>query len=107
MKSRILVRTALAALLLCASIQVTQAGRLRRLIYYNYPGGWVTNLFTTNVLGTVTYPDLPDTADYMPPLDIGSGSVLPPYLAATTTNLADTYGGLLQGYLTAPETGTY
>jgi hypothetical protein len=62
------------------------------LVYLYYPGGWVTNMFTTNVNGIVTYPDSPDMADYMPPGSAMFGSIYPPFHATTATNANDTYG---------------
>lgn len=106
--SRTLLRTTLAAALLFGILQPAEAGKLRRLIYNDYPGSTVADLFSTNNLGQKTFPDSPDGADYMPPASPGTPPT-PPFFAQTAINSADPnyYGSWIRGYLTAPESGQY
>ena len=87
MKSKNLFRYLLLATVLLTLVESVQAGKLRRLLYYNYSGTMVTNLFGTNDFGTVTFPDTPDAADYMPPVVIGN-TPYPPYNMESAVNVA-------------------
>lgn len=107
MKRNTLTRCLLTLLSVLAIAQSVEAGKLRRLLYYNYAGSAVTNLYTTNTYGVATFPDSPDYADYMPYAGGPGITPAPPYNAETAANILDNYGSWVRGYLTAPETGTY
>lgn len=97
-----------AVALLFSAVHTLEAGKLRRLLYNNYSGSWITNLYTTNDFGFVTFPNQPDGADFLPSPDPAWG-LLPPYNAQTVvhTGTPDKYGSWIEGYLMAPETGQY
>ena len=67
MKPRIVPLLSLITAILFAFLPPAEAGKLRRLLYNNYPGVNITNLYTTNIFGAITFPDTPDAADYLPP----------------------------------------
>lgn len=96
-----------ALALVLTLIQTAEAGRLRRLMYLDYTGGTVADLWNTNTLGVNAFPSTPSGADYIPPETGGPGSIIPPYLMDTGTSFNDNYGSWIRGYVTAPETGDY
>lgn len=97
----------LALALLLTLIQTVEAGRLRRLLYLDYPGATLADLWSTNNSGVKTFPNSPDGVDYMPPEQGGPFSIIPPYVMDTGTGFNDYYGSWIRGYVTAPETGEY
>jgi len=103
MKPRSIPLISLIAALVLAFLLPAEAGKLRRLLYLNYSGVNITNLYTTNLFGTVTFPELPDQADFLPPVP-----AFPPFnTESLLAGIGDNYGGMIEGYLTAPETGNY
>lgn len=99
----------MVAALLLSLVQISEAGRLRRLVYVDMNGASLTNLFAlTNNFGEVVFPGNPSLAatDFMPP-ELSWGSLTPPYQATTAINVIDNYGAWVKGYFTAPETGPY
>lgn len=100
-------RFLLAVALVLTLLQTAEAGRLRRLLYQNYNSATIADLYTTNTLGVPTFPNSPDAVDYLPAENGGPSSLIPPYLADTGPGAQDLYGSLIEGYVTAPETGAY
>ncbi len=100
----------LLAAFLSLAIQTSEAGRLRRLLYYNYSGAVVTNLFGLNDSGFGTFPASPEAHESLPYEPGGPYSIIPPYTMETDPANRDhsqNYGSYIQGYLTAPETGDF
>lgn len=85
-----------------ASTLTSQAGWIKRYLYYDMPGTSVTNLlYGTNSIGVVIFPDTPSETQLVP-ADPQSAC-----LAESPLNIADNYGSYLPGYVEPPETGNY
>lgn len=92
----------LAVALSWGAAQSSQAGWIKRYIYDNYPGVWVTNLLGANTLGEFAFPDSPSSTQIIP-----TDPTWVPQLVEGLANFADNYGSWLPGYVEPPETGNY
>ena len=93
----------LAVSLLWTTVETTQAGWIKRYLYYNMSGTAVTNLLNgTNDFGVLVFPDSPDTTELIP-----TDPSYSPDLAESLSGMGNNYGSYTPGYIEPPETGQY
>ena len=84
-------------------METTQAGWIKRYLYYNMSGTAVTNLLNgTNDFGVLVFPDSPDTTELIP-----TDPSYSPDLAESLSGMGNNYGSYTPGYIEPPETGQY
>src|SRR5262245_61675544 len=93
---------AIACAIVIASVPYSQGGWLKRRIYTGIPGTSITNLYGTNDLGQVVFPNSPTSVDTIPVLPLTG-----PFVAEAQPGITNNYGSWTPGYLEPPQTGDY
>lgn len=95
----------------CVSTLTSQAGWIKRYLYYDIPGVNVAQLlWGTNTSGVVIFPDSPTDFQIIPyqtPPIPATGPFLAETDPITQNGIGDNYGSFVPGYIEPPETGDY